>query len=232
MFNSLFNVSSIPVTWLQIIIVAAYVTIIVLVAEFINRYNSNDPERIRKIVHIGTGNVILIFWWLKIPDFIAISSSIIAAIIALISYKFPILPGINSIGRQSLGTFFYAVSIGVLVALFSPLHQAHYAVLGILIMTWGDGLAALIGQKFGKHKYKIFDIQKSWEGSFTMLFVSFFISIFILLSVGIDIIQTLITSLIVAILATILEAFSKLGIDNLTVPLGSAMIAFYLQNLW
>ncbi|HEY9705375.1 MAG TPA: diacylglycerol/polyprenol kinase family protein [Allocoleopsis sp.] len=232
MFNSLFSLSSIPSTWLQIMIVGGYVTIIVLIAEFINRYNSTDPERIRKIVHIGTGNVILLFWWLKIPDFIAISASIIAAIIALLSYKFNILPGINSIGRQSLGTFFYAVSIGVLVALFSPLNQVHYTVLGILIMTWGDGLAALIGQKFGKHKYEIFGIKKSWEGSLTMLFVSFMISNLILFSVGIDIIHTLITSLIVAIIATILEAFSKLGLDNLTVPLGSAILAFYLQNIW
>jgi phytol kinase len=36
--------------------------------------------------------------------------------------------------------------------------------------------------------------------------------------------------LLVSIFATILEAFSKLGIDNLTVPLGSAALAFFLDR--
>jgi phytol kinase len=37
-------------------------------------------------------------------------------------------------------------------------------------------------------------------------------------------------ALIVAILATFLETFSKFGIDNLTVPLGSAILAFSLSQ--
>jgi len=37
--------------------------------------------------------------------------------------------------------------------------------------------------------------------------------------------------MIVAVIATALEAFSLLGIDNLTVPLGSAALAFFL-NQW
>jgi phytol kinase len=38
-------------------------------------------------------------------------------------------------------------------------------------------------------------------------------------------------SLIVAVIATILEAFSFLGIDNLTVPIGSATCAYLLNQL-
>lgn len=224
-------ISKIPLIWLQIGLVAIWVTIIVLIGETINRYTPSDPEKIRKIVHIGTGNVILLFWWLKIPAMVAIGAAIITSIIALISYKFPILPGINSIGRQSFGTFFYAVTIGVLVAWFSPMDKTEYAVLGVLIMTWGDGLAALIGQKFGKHPYEILGIKKSWEGSMTMLIVSFLVTIFILLSVQTNILSAVIVSIIVAIAATFLETFSKLGIDNITVPVGSAAIAYYLLQL-
>jgi phytol kinase len=33
-------------------------------------------------------------------------------------------------------------------------------------------------------------------------------------------------------MATAMEAFSKLGIDNLTVPLSSAALAFFLNQYW
>src|SRR4028119_457696 len=141
-------------------------------AELLYRYTSTNSELARKVVHIGTGNVILVAWWLQIPAWIGISASIIAGIIALLSYYIPFLPGINSVGRKSLGTFFYAISIGILIAWFWPLQQYQYAAIGILVMTWGDGLAALIGQKFGKHRYQVLGIQKSWEGSLTMALTS------------------------------------------------------------
>jgi phytol kinase len=38
-------------------------------------------------------------------------------------------------------------------------------------------------------------------------------------------------SIAVAIIATGLETFSKYGIDNLTVPLGSASLAFFLNQI-
>jgi phytol kinase len=186
---------------------------------------------LRKIVHIGTGNVILFAWWLDMPASVGITASILASAVTLLSYLFPILPGINSVGRQSLGTFFYAVSIGVLVACFWHLQQPQYAALGILIMAWGDGLAALIGQRFGKHKYQVFGAQKSWEGSFTMAVVSYIVcSLIFVFTLG-NVWQTWLISLAVALVATCLEAFSLLGIDNLTVPLGSAALAFMLIQL-
>jgi phytol kinase len=208
-----------------------WVGAILLVAFIAKRYTIADSEVTRKIVHIGTGNIILFAWWLDIPASIGIGASIVASVVTLLSYKFPLLPGINSVGRQSLGTFFYAVSIGVLVAWFWSVEQPQYAALGILVMTWGDGLAALIGQRFGKHRYKIWGIQKSWEGSLTMAVVSYIVSSLIFLGIQGNIWQTWMISLVIALVATSLEAFSKFGIDNLTVPLGSAAIAFTLTQL-
>ncbi|MFB2921850.1 diacylglycerol/polyprenol kinase family protein [Aerosakkonema funiforme] len=220
--------ASIPAIWYKIAIVAIWVGGVTLTAELLHRFTSTDAEKIRKVVHIGTGQVILLAWWLQIPAWVGISASILASAITLLSYKFPILPGINSVGRKSLGTFFYALSIGILTACFWPLQQPQYAALGILVMTWGDGLAALIGQRFGKHPYKVWDIQKSWEGSLTMALVSYIVSTVIFLGVEGNIWQTWVIPIPIAIIATALEAFSKLGIDNITVPLGSAALGFLL----
>ncbi|RCJ22243.1 phosphatidate cytidylyltransferase [Nostoc minutum NIES-26] len=231
MLTSVPGFTSIPSLWLQIIIVAVWVLLILLIAWVVKRFATDEPEIVRKIVHIGTGNVILLAWWLDVPASLGITASIVASAVTLLSYRFPILPGINSVGRQSLGTFFYAVSFGILVACFWYLQQPQYAVIGIMVMTWGDGLAALIGQRFGKHKYQVFGSQKSWEGSLTMTIASYMVSSLILLSVEGNVWQTWVVSLAIALVATGLEAVSFLGIDNLTVPLGSAALAFALIQL-
>lgn len=219
-----------PTLWLQIGIAALWVGFVALLAFGLRYWKIVDSEVIRKVVHIGAGNVILFAWWLGIPAAVGIGASILFSAITLLSYRFPLLPGIDSVGRKSLGTFFYAVSIGVLVACFWQ-NNPHFAVLGILIMTWGDGLAALIGQRWGRHPYKLGGMQKSWEGSLVMLLVSWIVSNLILLGVyGMEW-QIWLVALAVAVAATGLEAFSKLGIDNLSVPLGSAGVAFWLSQV-
>ena len=215
----------------QIGVVLVWIAIVALLAEAARRFGKAGNEVIRKVVHIGTGNVILIAWWLKIPLWVGVSASILFSAIALLSYYAPILPNINSIGRKSFGTFFYAVSIGVLVAWFWSINLPQYAALGILVMAWGDGLAALIGKRFGRRVYKLWDMQKTWEGSLTMALVSYGVSLLILLNTIGNIWQTWLISLVVALVATGLEAFSKYGIDNLTVPIGSAAIGFFLSQL-
>ncbi|MEA5510085.1 SEC59/DGK1/VTE5 family protein [Crocosphaera sp. UHCC 0190] len=222
LFNPLFSV------WYPLSLVILYLGAIIALAEGLNRLRGTNAEFTRKIVHIGSGNVVLIAWWLQLPPWVLVGASFIASIIALISYFLPILPSINSVGRKSLGTFFYAVSIGVLAQWFWSRQQPQYLVIGILVMAWGDGMAAVIGQKFGRHPYQMLGVNKSWEGSLTMMGVSFLVTSLILLSVGESFSITMIVSLIVAMVAMGLEAFSALGIDNLTVPLGSAFLAFYL----
>jgi phytol kinase len=218
-----------PTLELQVAVVTVWLGAVGLLALGLSRRETADSELVRKVVHIGTGNVILLAWWLKIPAWVGIGASVLFGIVTLLSYRFPILPGINSVGRKSLGTFFYAVSIGLLTACFWPTHP-YYAVLGILIMTWGDGLAALVGQRWGQRPYKLWGMQKSWEGSLTMALVSFVVSSLLLLGVQGNSWQTWLVALAVAVVATFLEAFSKFGIDNLTVPLGGAAVAFLLTQ--
>ena len=205
--------------------VFVYLALLVAIAESLSRIIPDDPELTRKVVHIGSGNVILLAWLFGIEQSVIISAAIIAGIIALVSYVTPILPSINSIGRKSLGTFFYAVSIGVLAWAFWQ-DYPQYTTIGILVMAWGDGMAAIVGQRFGKHKYQVFGIEKSWEGSGAMATASFLVTLIVLLATQGNAIQTWLTGLFVAAIATTLEAFSKLGLDNLTVPIVSGVICY------
>jgi phytol kinase len=219
-----------PVLWVHTGLVGLWVALVFLTAEGLGRYTQVDREIIRKIVHIGSGNIILLAWWLQIPEWIGISASVLFSMITFLSYYLPILPGVNGVGRKSWGTFFYAISIGVLIAWFWPLQLQQYAAIGILIMTWGDGLAALVGQRLGTHLYQVAGIQKSWEGSATMAIVSFAVTGLILLVMAGNLWQVWAIATSVALSATLLETFSKFGVDNLTVPLGSAALSFFLTE--
>lgn len=228
-----------PPSWLETVVsfalpltfIFVYLTVIIALAEGLNRWTGVDSEVTRKIVHIGSGNVVLLAWWLQVSGWIIITASAIAAVVAIASYFLPILPSINSVGRKSLGTFFYALSIGILVVCFWD-NFPQYTTIGILVMTWGDGMAAVIGQRFGRNKYSFAGISKSWEGSLTMMAISYLVTSSVLLCVQGTVWQTWIVALIVAIAATSLEAFSKLGIDNLTVPVGSAVLCFFASEFF
>lgn len=215
----------------QVAIVVCWLLCVGLLAESVNRFTTAGPEIVRKIVHIGTGNVILLAWLLNIPLWVGVSASIVFSAITLLSYFVPILPSINGIGRKSLGTFFYTVSIGILVAWFWSLQLPQFAAIGILVMTWGDGFAAVIGQRYGKHPYKLWDMKKSWEGSIAMGLISLAVTLLILFFVYGHTWQIWLIAGITASLATALEAFSKFGIDNLTVPISSAAVCFWLSQI-
>lgn len=216
---------SVSQLFLPLIAVFIYLAVLVTIAEVLNRFIADEAELTRKVVHIGSGNVILLAWWFDIAKDVIVSAALIAALIALISYFTPILPSINSVGRNSLGTLFYAISIGVLAQAFWQ-DYPQYTAVGILVMAWGDGMAAIIGQRFGKNKYRVFEITKSWEGSLAMAIASWIVTITILLFSQGNSGQTWLTAILVAIIATALEAFSKLGIDNLTVPIVSGFICY------
>ncbi len=221
---------SLPQLFFPLVLVFLYLATLVGIAEFLSRSFQDDPEITRKVVHIGSGNVILFAWWLDIAAQVIIIAAAIAAVIALVSYFTAILPSINSVGRKSLGTLFYAISIGVLTWLFWE-DYPQYTVIGILVMTWGDGLAAVIGQRFGKHPYRILGINKSWEGSAAMAIATFVVTFGILaLTIG-SYAQAFICGLLVALVATTLEAFSKFGLDNLTVPIASSLFCYVYNTI-
>lgn len=220
---------SIPPIVYQSLLVILWLAIVGGVSETARRLGYG-PEITRKIVHIGAGQVILIAWWQAIPAWAGITASIVFSGVALLSYRLPLLPGINGIGRQSWGTFFYAISIGLLVFLFWPPHLPQYAVIGILTMTWGDGLAAIVGRQWGQHPYQVWGEKKSWEGSLAMLLVSYCVCAAVLLVTQGPVAATWIVAAIGAIVATGLESASKYGIDNLSVPIGTAAVCFWLNQ--
>ena len=218
--------------WEKLAIAALWLALVGVMATLTDRISPRGSEYVRKVVHIGTGNIILLAWWMAIPAWAIVGAGIFFAGVTLLSYRFQLLPSINNVGRKSFGTFFYAVSIAILGGWFWSVDRPEFAVLGILVMTWGDGLAGLIGKQFGRHLYEIWGMKKSWEGSTAMAIVSSLVCCSVL-SAAIEFsTSTVIISMVVGVSATVLEAFSKFGLDNLTVPIAAAAIAYGLIGVW
>lgn len=201
-------------------------------AELLRSYQV-DGELVRKFIHIGVGNIIILAWVLGVPRLLGIVVSVAFSLVALLSYRVKLLQSLNGVNRQSFGTFFYALSIALAIAWFWLPGLKVCAVAGVLVMTWGDAMAALVGQKWGRHTYELAGIRKSWEGSLTMAGVSA-IALALVLGLGqstwactpLSFAWICIVALGVGTMAAGLESLSWRGIDNLTVPLATCWLSY------
>ncbi len=187
-----------------------------------------DGEWVRKVIHIGVGNIILLAWAFQVPRWVGVGFSVVFAVLTLLSYRVELLPSLNGVGRRSFGTCFYALSIGLLLYWFWFPERQLFAVIGILVMTWADALAGLVGKTWGQHRYQLGSLEKTWEGSLTMWAVSSLVIGLLLLGYFGFSPALLGISLLVGGMAMALEVFSWWGLDNLTVPLASGGLCFVL----
>jgi phytol kinase len=98
-----------------------------------------------------------------------------------------------------------------------------------MVMSWGDGMAALIGKRFGKHTFIYMGNKRSLEGSLAMFVTSLIVMLGIFASGHSLSASDIGVAIPVAVIAAMLEAFSPGGTDNLSVPLASASLSYFLQ---
>ena len=105
------------------------------------------------------------------------------------------------------------------------------------IYAWGvgDGLAALVGKRYGKHKikWKMADGKKSVEGSFAMFLCSL-VSVYVVLLVrgGIGVPMCLVIALLVSIVSTIAELCAKDGWDTVICPVSAMLVIIPMVTLF
>ena len=180
----------------------------------------DQRELSRKIVHIGTGPVLPLAWFLHIPIAIAVPFAVVVTVITLINHRWHLLPAVEDVDRKSYGTVAYGVAICLLLILFWAENPAA-ACVGVLVMAFGDGLAGLIGRAVRSPNWTVLDQRKSFIGTSTMAITSAVV-MFALVLVTQSPLNPL-RLLAVCTLAVGLEQMSVWGIDNLTVPLGVAL---------
>ena len=208
-------------------IVLLYLFSIFLISIVFKKFNEDSKEVVRKIIHIGIGPLIPIAQLLKIDQTSALIFTGIVSLTVLINYTYKIFPTIEDVERKSYGTFFYCLSLFVLIFLFW--NKDPYALIaGFFIMTFGDGLAGLLGKSFNSKNWTFFKQKKSLFGTIAM----FLTSLIVVCSIGYTQKNSFnLNYFTIAFFATLLEQFSVLGIDNLIVPISSALLFnFFITN--
>ena len=200
-------------------VIFLYLFLIFSVSVVFKKFNNDSKEIVRKIIHIGIGPLIPIAQFLKIDQNSALIFTGIVSLIVLINYTYKLFPTIEDVERKSYGTIFYCLSLFILIWLFWD-KDPYALIAGFFVMTFGDGLAGLIGKSFNSKNWTIFKQKKSLFGTLTM----FLTSLIVVCSIGYAQQKNVnLNYFAIAFLATVLEQFSVLGIDNFIVPISSAL---------
>ena len=209
-----------PKSFSSILIILGWLIIVFITALVLRTFSNKKEELTRKIIHIGTGPIIPLAWWLEISRSTGILASIIVTFCLITNYKFKLIPGIEDINRKSYGTIAYSISITLLMIFFWSSNPSAVCA-GILVMAFGDGLAGLIGREINSKTWIIFGQTKSIAGTLTMGISSTIILIILSILTGTDLSPIQLSS--IAFLSIILEQIGPWGIDNITVPIGVAI---------
>lgn len=218
-----------PSDLLSLFIAFSYVAIVIAIAETLRRAFNFPVDFTRKFVHVGIGMSAFAVTIIFRAWYIALIGPLVFILMNYLSYRYQIFRGIETGHWGQLGTIYFPLSFAILIPLLWS--QPSLLAASLMPMTWGDSFAAILGGRFGSHKFAIFNHTRSVEGSLAMFVVSF-VAIFAALTIfAFPFRWCLILALPTAVVATIAEMFSPWGIDNLAVPLASAFVLVMLSSI-
>jgi dolichol kinase len=220
------------------------VPLVIAVSEKLSSFLGVSRKLSRKFLHMMIGNLPFFIPFFTFNSFPMNFPFFVAAPFVLVTFLATTYSPLKSLGRKlsglgeitgeghQLGLVFYAISYTTLAFFFAA--KPYVIAAGILPMAYGDASASIVGEKYGKKRYRI-TANKSLEGSVAMFIVSFlavsvsllFFSLFYSFSMS----GLLLAAFGAVFVATVAEAFTPLGFDNITVPLLSALTFLFLSGM-
>lgn len=222
-------------------IIYSYIFIIsvLIIAYILSKFNQIPSEFIRKFIHILVSN----WWFIYANYFTDAFHSVIVPITFVFANAIATFTNFTDKLRltertRNYGLIYFPISLTILCILCHSYHVIpKYSVgIGILTMGYGDGLAAIIGKKYGKNKLKFVTGSKSVEGSLVMMITTFFIFLSFIHYYGIEPfslnsslkLDVLLTISVLSFIIAVTEAATPKGFDNITVPILSAFLSYYV----
>ncbi len=225
-------------------LVCAYIAIVFFFSE---KAWKGDRAVGRKMLHISIGNIVFMLflfdhWWVEVliagsalvfsllttwrmQDYLKAlalgldgSGIIKKACLTVIKW----LSAVSASGAgNEFGLVYYCLMFTLLAFFFfdAPVVVA----VGMLALAYGDGLGAVVGMKYGRHLYRLFD-KKSVEGSLAV-FAGAALAIFAGMAFyGVPIWDALWMSAAIGLVVSIVEGVAFSGLDNIAIPLSAVML--------
>ncbi|RKZ12479.1 hypothetical protein DRQ53_14715, partial [bacterium] len=152
------------------LISALYVMGVIALAEVL-RKRGMAREVTRKVVHLGIG------MWI-VPTYMLFQNRIWAALPAAgfvllnaAAWNFGFFRSMEG-ERRNVGVILFPLSTALAIWFFWLPPWSVVGVGAILVLCWGDAAGALVGRRFGRTQYTVFDHQRSLEGSMAMFSAS------------------------------------------------------------
>lgn len=212
---------------LKVVLCLGGIGAILALAELLWRKKYISGETQRKFAHIGVGLFVASWPWIVSWDAIGLMG--LALLLGVIVNRLSVTKLHFSHGheKRGIGDIYFAVAI-ILCAAFTDVKI--FFALAMLHLALADGLAAIIGKKYGKKtKYKVYGQTKTLIGSMTFWFVSLCIlgggAMYAYHDIGFSSYVALLVFLPPTL--TFLENISGYGLDNVVVPL-AALAGLYI----
>ena len=199
--------------------------VILLGSELYWRKHVVNDEFSRKFVHISVGSFVA-FW----PLFLSWGEiqllSIAFFLVVGASKYLHVFTAIHSVQRPTYGELFFALAVGGITLIT---HDPWIYMVALLQMSLADGMAAIVGVRYGKTtRYHIAGQVKSVAGTTAFFVVSMLILIgYSLLAPGQ---RFKLVYVAIALAATFIENIGVQGTDNVAVPLVVALALDVFAN--
>jgi phytol kinase len=118
---------------------------------------------------------------------------------------------------------------GFLANVFFPA----WAHVGYMVVAWGDAVGEPVGARWGRHTFRVPSIggvpaTRSLEGSAAVAAASIIAAAVALIAAGVPPADALRSAAVIGVVASAVEAFSHHGVDNLTMQLAGAGVAWLM----
>jgi phytol kinase len=228
-------------------IVASYAFVFgfIGVATILMRRGVLAPAVTRKVIHIGVAHWWLIAMVLMDDPWVASVGPASFIVINALAIRFRLLPAMDEgADARNWGTVYFPLSLLILVNLcWRAVIPSWVGGLAVLVLGWGDGLAAIVGESREKARLQrrgqirgvprrgqirgVPRRGKTVAGTAVMFGASFAVTLCFTLGFnprfGALPAATGVSALTAAA-ATLVEVLTPLGIDNITVPLATALL--------
>ena len=195
----------------------AFIAVVLLINQQLWQRDLVRGEASRKLAHIAIGSFIAA--WPLYMSYAEIRWALLIGLVcAVIVRQLVLFPSIFDVKRRSIGDI--AAPIIILLAAFLEPSRTIFAAM-VLHIAFADGMAALIGSRFGhKTAYNIFREKKTLAGTAAFFGSSVLIMVAALLfRPVIDTAAFMLYVVAIPLLTTFAENVSPRGFDNISVPI-------------
>ena len=204
---------------LGFLICLVYVFAVIGIAEGLRRGYGYSSGFTRKIIHIGVG---MMSWGLPFlfdNPWPFVAAAMLFALVNLLDWRYGFSAAMASSDRANLGTVYFPLAAAAVTLLFW--HRPPLMVAALMPLTWGDGIASIVGRTYGRHAYTVLGHRRTLQGSAAFFGAGLLFTWLALWLVPGPPQTSPAPALVVAFVimgsTTLVEAVSLWGLDNLTV---------------